>query len=371
MAANTAHSSARIWLHATRTDLRAPVQFLADEMGNLRDAPAYVVTDVASCEFSLSDLGRVEAFIREHNIAMWGLAGDALPLKAIERAHAMGVGLVLVQANVPKPCHGGWLQQRQLASSLARFEVIHTVTEEAAASLRKVTKGMVRIKSSGALARFAPAPPCNMQELSALKDMIGARPVWMMHQAAAEEVDAALLAHAHALRRAHRLVLLLQPRDITSGADLAKRAKDIGLTTARRSLDETIEETTQVYIADEDDDAGLFLRLSAVAVLGGSLTPNAETPSPLIAAALGSALIFGPHAGQETQRLLDQLHERGGGRQIEGLSQLGPAVSDFIGPEVGANAALQAWTFASQGADVTVELATELRDAMILKRGEP
>ena len=59
--------------------------------------------------------------------------------------------------------------------------------------------------ATGALARNGAVPGCNQQELGALRDAIGARPVWFAQDVPAAELDAVFLAHSHALRRAHRL----------------------------------------------------------------------------------------------------------------------------------------------------------------------
>ncbi len=137
---------------------------------------------------------------------------------------------------------------------------------------------------------------CNAFELDALRKALGARPVWFAMTCPRVEVDAALLAHAQALRRAHRLLLIVQPRDPTPAEAIAHLARDAGFVCARRTLEEEITETTQVYIADTDDDPGLFLRLAPVSYLGGSLTEGTRAPPRRDGAALGSALVFGPHA---------------------------------------------------------------------------
>lgn len=362
-------ASATLWLHATTGELAEPLKILADEIEALRDAPNCRVTWPDDCPFSLGDGARLEEELKRENVVGCVFAGDALPARAIERIQALGLFCCLIEARLPQPKNTVWFRQRQARKLLAGFDQIHAVDRSAADVLKRLLPRTDIVRETGQLARFGPIPPCNVLELDALKEMIDARPVWFAHSVLASEAEAMLLAHVHALRRSHRLLLILQPRDPACGTEVAERARDIGLTTARRSLDDEIEEMTQVYIADEEDDPGLFLRLAPVSVLGGSLTLGSPTPSPLLPAALGSALIFGPHASADRQGLLEQLRRAGGARQVEGASLLGDAVSAFVSPEAGAEAALKAWTFASAGAEVTAVLAEHLRDTIALQRG--
>ncbi|MCL4674485.1 MAG: hypothetical protein KJZ59_00240 [Pararhodobacter sp.] len=163
--------------------------------------------------------------------------------------------------------------------------------------------------------------------------------------------------------------MILQPRDPEQGAALADRARELGFVCARRTLDEDIDETTQVYIADSEDDPGLFLRLAPVSFLGGSLTRDAPLPSAVTAAALGSALIIGPHTDNGQQEFLSRLVALGGARQIGVAAALGEVLAALLAPDAGAEAALRAWSLATDGSDATYAVARAIQDWMQLNRG--
>lgn len=164
--------------------------------------------------------------------------------------------------------------------------------------------------------------------------------------------------------------MILAPRDAQEGAAFAQQAVALGFACARRANDDEITETTQVYITDAEDPPGLFLRLAQVSYLGGSLTRGEQIPDPLLATALGSALIFGPHAPPSQRAVLDRLRRAGGGRRVAQPADLGEALATLLAPEAGAEAALKAWNMVTEGADATDQLARVLGDWAVLNRKE-
>lgn len=349
-----------LWLHATDPDLTPALAVLAEQAAALDGALTMTVTGPDS---SVSDARAVDAFLREHAVRMVVLAGQVLPVALIARACAQGVALVLVEATHPVAPDGWRFIPGRTRSLLSRFAQIYARDAASATVFKRLVRGRVDVFTPGPLARFAPVAGCNAIELDAMRAGLGTRPVWFAYDLPMSEVDAALLAHAQALRRAHRLLLILRPRDPGDGADLAARGRELGFACARRALDEEIDETTQVYLADAEDDPGLFLRLAPVSFLGGSLTPGADQPAAIIAAALGSALIFGPCARGEQRAFLDRLRDLGGGRQIGVASAaLGEALAALLAPDQGAEAALRAWSVASEGSDATNFVARCLVD---------
>jgi len=361
-------SSRVCWLHATEPGSHDVLKVLAAQLSDLRDAPECVVTGGGKHPGPGEDPREIEGWLDRIRPLMIVLAGAVLPPNLIERAQARGVALMLVnatQASAP----GRWrLWPGFTRSLLASFTQIHATNEIVAQGFSRLLRGAVPVLAGGSLARFQPATACNHVELAALRDALWGRPVWFAYSLPENETEAALAAHAQALRRSHRLLMILAPRDPDSGKALAARAAELGFSCARRMPDDEITETTQIYIADAEDEPGLFLRLAPVSYLGGSLTRDTATPGPLLAAALGSALVFGPNAEPEARVFLNHLHRVGGGRRIVEATDLGEAVSALLSPEIGAEAALRAWTLATEGSDATYQLARALCDWMHLNR---
>lgn len=355
------------WLHATDPGEYDALKLLAAQMADLRGGPECLVTGGGARPGPGEGLRAIHAWLERLQPTLLVLAGPVLPPNLIDAAQARGIALILVNtdhASAP----GRWgLWPGMNRALLSFFTQIHTRTEAAARTLEQQMRG-VNVLHGGTLARFAPALPCNHVELAALRQVLDGRPVWFAFSPPESEVDAALAAHTQALRRAHRLLLILAPRDARRGGALAARAIEMGFACARRTTDDDIIETTQIYIADAEDEPGLFLRLAPVSYLGGSLTPDAGTPGPVPAAALGSALVFGPHGGAGNCAFLEQLHRLGGGRRIAAPGELGEAISALLSPETGAEAALKAWTLATEGSDATYQVARALCDWVQLNR---
>lgn len=367
-----------VWLHAAHADRGAALQVLAEQLADQPERPPTFVTGLPEAPGPGEDLPSIDADIDRFQPRLLVLAGDLLPVPLMDRAQARGVAMMLVDAVNPVPS-GGWrLMPGHTRGVLSRFVQIHARDAGSAAAISRTVKGAVPVFESGQLARHAPVRGCNFHELDALRHAVGARPVWLAHGLPAAEAEAVFAAHAHALRRAHRLLLIVEPRDLSQGEALAESAVAAGFTCARRSNEEEIDETTQVYIADTGDDPGLFLRLAPVTFLGGSLSRNAVTASPVTPAALGSALIFGadaspasgPASGAGDSGFLNRLGAQGGGRRIAAPADLGPALSALLVPDAGALAALKAWTLATDGSDATYAVARAICDWLGLNGGK-
>jgi 3-deoxy-D-manno-octulosonic-acid transferase len=330
-----------------------PLRVLAAQLADRREAP----------RTELIRASDIEGGARLPACALLVLCGAVLPGDLIEAARAQGAGVFWLEAEAAPRLDRRSLIPGRLRRCLLQLAEIHARDAAAAQALGRQVGGAVPVHASGLLARHPPARSCNPSELEALDEALAGRPVWFAYSLPAAEFDAALAAHALALRQAHRLLLIAAPRDPRDGADLAARAAAMGLETARRLAEDEIAATTQVYVADTEDDPGLFLRLAPVAWLGGSLTPGEGSPPAQPAAALGTALIL----GRETERgFIDSLCAAGAARRIARATDLGPAVAALIAPEAGSAAALQAWTLATQGADVTWAAARAICDWLTL-----
>lgn len=358
-----------VLLVGTAPSSMAALSVLAGQIGDIDPGLTVHVGDAGALPEPTGAHSATAVLDEDPGLAMVVLAGDALPTGLIERARERKLALMLVDVREPV-LSGRWrLFPGTLRGVLRDFVAIHAADTAAASALTRQVRGAVPVYDTGSLARYAPAPGCNVAELDALRSALGARPTWFAHALPSEEVEAALLAHAHALRRAHRLLMIVQPQDPSIGAALETRARDVGFVCARRSLDEEIAEITQVYIADTDDDPGLFLRLAPVAFLGGSLTQGARPPSAVMAAALGSALVTGQHIDAGQAEFLQRLVASGGARQIGVAPALGEALSALLSPETGAEAALKAWTLATEGSEATRTVARAICDWIDLNRG--
>jgi 3-deoxy-D-manno-octulosonic-acid transferase len=352
-----------VWLHATDAGAGTVLALLARQIAEIRGAPATVLTGTGNGTEADPGPGEapeaIAAHLDRHQPSLVVLSGAILPPALIDAARRRDLPILLVDARRPL-LPGRWrFWPGLLRGLLGAMAAIHAVDDASAEHLRRLAPARVAVEATGPLARHPPAPPSNASELEAMRALLAHRQCWFAWSLPAAEEEAALLAHVQALRRAHRLLLIVAPRDAVRGPALAERARDVGFVCARRAPDEDLTETTQVYIADADDAPGLFLRLSGISFLGGSLSRGAGTPHPVLAAALGSVLVFGPHASAD-RPFLDRLRLARAARRVATTDELGDAVAALLAPEVGAEAALRAWSIATEGSDTTYALAREI-----------
>lgn len=354
-----ATDTARLWLHGTDDDGVAVLSVLERHLAVMPAPPECKVTGPGANGLpgATNDARALHVFAQRNRPSALVLAGDRLPRAMIECARNLALGLFLVDVDRPREA-GRWrLWHGMETRRLKGFSEIHCRDQQAAESLApRIGKGTV-LKVSGPMARFPPAPPCNRAELQAMGALLSGRPVWFAQQVPLPEARHVLLAHTHALRQWHRLLLIVSPDHHRRGPAIADVATDIGLVHARRSLDQNIGETTQIYIADTGEDPGLFLRLANVCYLGGSSTDGADTPSPLPAISLGAVPVFGPAARLP---FLERLARAGAGHRISSGAALGDVIGAVLQPEAVAAAAVRGWDMVTQGNDATDRVANAL-----------
>ena len=110
-----------------------------------------------------------------------------------------------------------------------------------------------------------------MAEGEALRQRLGARPVWIAastHQGEDEQV----LAAARAVLTSHPdALLVLVPRHPERFEAVATLCRENDWTVARRSLGEAITADTQIYLGDTMGELPVLFQLCDLAFMGGSL----------------------------------------------------------------------------------------------------
>ena len=234
---------------------------------------------------------------------------------------------------------------------LSGFDRILTGGEGLAAQYQRLGASPEIIEIRGFLEEGTPALTHNEGDRNAIARGLGGRPVWLAMCVTDTEKDAVIAAHRQAQHRAHRLLLILIPDDPEKGADWAHELTEAGHSVALRSKGEEPDPTTQIYVADTRDEAGLWYRLAAIAFLGQSLDGGGGV-NPFEAAALGSAILHGSDIGN-FRRAYDRLSEVGAARQVQDADTLGEMVETLLSPDIAATMAHEAWKVCSSGAEVT------------------
>jgi 3-deoxy-D-manno-octulosonic-acid transferase len=288
--------------------------------------------------------------------------GLAMAPAAMAATTDRGLPLVLVDLHLPAAGPSLFWRIPGLARSVLRPVHRLLVAEDSTAQfLRRHGANPERIEVLGHLPDATGALPCNEAERAALAARIQARPVWLALAPSEAEVPIVLAAHRRAMRRAHRLLLILAPAglDETEGGHeaVAALAEAEGFAVSRRWADEVPDLATEVWVADGVEERALWYRLAPVTFLGQTIQPSgadsaAPGVSPYEPAALGSAILHGPVTGAFSEAY-GKLLRAGATLPVRNAVELGQAIEMLQAPDRTAALAHAAWDVASAGAEAT------------------
>ncbi|CAK0756709.1 3-deoxy-D-manno-octulosonic acid transferase [uncultured Gammaproteobacteria bacterium] len=225
------------------------------------------------------------------DLALW-IESELWP-NLLWQTRQRGIAAVLINARISDRSFRRWQRvPRLIGSLLASFRLCLAQSEADAKRLRAL--GAAEVRCPGNLKYSAAPPPADEPELVRLRAIFGQRPLWLLVSSHPGEDQYALATHATLAPRLPSLMTLIVPRHPKRGAEIAALARNHGLSAALRSECGTPPTDTAVYVADTLGEMGLWLRLTPVACIGGSLIPHGGH-NPIEPAQLGCAIIHGPH----------------------------------------------------------------------------
>ncbi|MFK7744736.1 MAG: 3-deoxy-D-manno-octulosonic acid transferase [Roseobacter sp.] len=207
------------------------------------------------------------------------------------------------------------------------------------------------------------ALPCEDSDLSDLSAQLRGRPVWLASSVQQNELETVLAAHKQASRMSHRLLFILHPAFPALVDEFKAKLTSDGIRFADWTQGDDLDDATQVLIASEHHDLGLFYRISPVSFMGGSLRAGYRTRNPFEAAALGSAVLYGPNV-RHFMPFYSRLAKAGAARIINDSDTLGAAVMRLIAPDQAATMAHAGWDVVSQGAALTDRVIDLVQSAL-------
>lgn len=284
-------------------------------------------------------------------LCLWGWGGLA-PNLLIEAAERQ-VPMYLVDGG-----QEGFASRRErwlpevTRHALGLFERILVRSEPARARVLRFGVPPERVEVVPPLLPGAQVLPAAQSDLDELNRALAGRPVWYADGVAGAEVAQVLSAHRAAQRSSYRLLLVISPADGAADARIEELCAAEQLRLQRWSDGALPEEATSVLLADLPDEAGLWFRLAPLAFMGGSLASGAPRRDPLMAAALGAAVLYGPAVGTHLEAYR-RLAEAGAARIVRDGASLSAAVARLIAPDQTARMALAGWDVVTEGAAAT------------------
>lgn len=280
----------------------------------------------------------------------------------IHEAAKRRIPIAMINARMTEGAHRRWRMGRGAARALME-RLTHVQAQDQATAERLVSLGLppARLEVTGTLKEGSAALPHDEAERVRLAAALQGRPCWLAASTHEGEEEAAARAHAEARRSWHRLLLVIAPRHPARGEAVATRLRAEGWKVARRAGGDAIGPDTDIYLADTMGEMGLWYRLCVVSFVGGSLA-RVGGHNPFEPAALGSAVLHGPHVDNFAD-IYARLAAADAAIAVSEES-LGSAVAQAIEPDVAARLAHAAWAVCSEGGDVT-EQAMDLLFAML------
>lgn len=366
-----------LWLHAATEAQRDSVALIARLLVEARPGLALLVTGMVSPpddaildSLPLDSAAEVRAFLAHWRPAAALFVGAAVPPLPVAEAHARDIPLLMVDAGTGDGDGGLWRRGMD-ASLLSRFDRILATDAGSLATLRRRGGRRIAVELGGRVEEVPEPLRCNEVELADLTERLQARPVWLAVDVPEDEEALVLDAHAHAVGQAHRLLLILVPSHSHRAEALRDRMAERGFVAATRAADDEIDDDVQVLITDGPTELGLWYRLAPLTYLGGTFGTTASGRSPLEPAALGSAVLAGPQAGDHGAAHA-RLIEARAAVVLRRPEELAGAVAEIIAPDRAATLAHNAWAVSSGGAEVAeriVRLALAAVDAVAARAG--
>lgn len=250
------------------------------------------------------------------------------------------------------------LTERILGSSALRHYTSITVGDAATrTALIRAGAREAQVGIRGVLELGPVAPECDPAARDRMAELLAARPVWLADRVNPEELDAILATHLQALRRAHKLLLVLVPAETSQAKQFAEALAGSALTYCNRDLGQDPEPDTQVILAPSHDEMGLWYRLAPVTFIGKTLAGRTGGMSdPFKPASLGSVVLLGP-ATQPHFAAFTRLIRARAARTVAHSGELALALDGLLAPDRAALMAHAAWEISTAGSGALAHAA--------------
>ncbi|MEP3344938.1 MAG: 3-deoxy-D-manno-octulosonic acid transferase [Litoreibacter sp.] len=281
----------------------------------------------------------------------------------IHETHDRNIPMISLNTRMSKDSYNKWIRIRGAAQVLLNhFDLFLTQDKITAEHLLRLGASPDIVQVNGSLKESSGALPYDEETRQAISSSLETRPVWLAASTHPGEEDIVATAHRMAQRASPRLLLIIAPRHPERGPDIAETLRKQGWRVALRSEGVEPDAVMDIYIADTLGEMGLWYRIAPFNFLGGSLVPIGGH-NPYEPAALGSAILHGPHVAN-AQDVYDRLDAAEGARHVADPQGLGEAVIHLLEPHTSAAMAHAAWEVSSEGAQASESAFTEIIAAL-------
>jgi 3-deoxy-D-manno-octulosonic-acid transferase len=358
-----------IWAHAGS---QTAIDVMRDVMSRIKlieSSVTYVLTAPLTAETEANDIKILQDSEAQSNIdfltkcspdlCLWTDESISSPLFLL--INRFSIPVILVNANIAMLPSRTWIWRKTAARQTVRsvsFALVETA--EDASNLRSFGLSHKSMAVLGPLNAGIVPPNCDDTERDHIAEVLMSRPTWFAQGVPKQELELVLEAFILAQRSAHRMLLILDTPSVDPN-EVKALCKTYKLNVSTRFEEGEPDASTQVFLTDDKVfEDGLWYRLAALSYMGGSFS-DGNVSNPMIAAALGSAIIHGPVLGAFSNAYI-RLRLNGATRQIDNEAMFAQALGKLIAPDECAELASNGWGVVSEGAgaiDQIVEVSLQ------------
>ena len=237
------------------------------------------------------------------------------------------VPLILVNGRLSKRSFRRWQRvPAAIGAILRRFDLC--LAQSVSDAHRFEALGAPRVSTTGNLKLDVPAPPAHDDALTAMREIIGDRPVIAAASTHPGEETVIVEVHRALRERFPDLLTVLAPRHPERGAGIIDIARLAGLDAVARSRGHLPDRDTEVYVADTMGEMGLIYRIAPIVFMGGSLVRHGGQ-NPIEPAKLGAAILHGPHVWNFAD-IYAALDKAEGARVVNDAGKLGDRIAAWL-----------------------------------------
>ncbi len=365
-----------IWLHCNDVSRATALADLGQRLASQIEAQLLLtIPHGADCPSGLEEIAICTSAPSEHpsdiqaflnhwapDCAIW--MGIELRAGLIQATHDTGAPMFLIDGDDPILTlrASRWLPSPTRAV-LQMFNHIFAREDEAAKRISRLVRGVTPVTVTGTLIEENPVLPCNADDLEALSETLIARPCWLAARVQPDELPLILDAQRSISRLSPRMLMILVPDHPKDAQGFLTQAKDMGLHVAQWDDGEFPSEKTDILLAENPKELGLFYRIAPITFVGSSLKPGHGGRDPFDASALGSAVLYGPsvHSHLNAYTRLANAHAA---KVVQNAPALVRALEELMAPDKVAMMVHAGWDTVSQGAGVINQIVSDISTAI-------
>ncbi|HKM14611.1 MAG TPA: lipid IV(A) 3-deoxy-D-manno-octulosonic acid transferase [Marinospirillum sp.] len=248
----------------------------------------------------------------------------------IHSCHLAGVPLIIANGRLSTKAFIAYKKIRPLmADALNKVALLAAKSADDAERFIILGFSAARVEVTGSIKFDLQLPTDVAEQLAALKENLswGERPVWIAASTHEGEDLPLLLAHQKLLTKQPDALLILVPRHPQRFDAVAELIAAQGLSLARRSAQQPVIASTQVYLGDTLGEMLLLYALADLAFVAGSLEPIGGH-NLLEPAAVGVPVITGPHL-ENFSEVAELLRDAGALKEVQQADEL-PALLQHL-----------------------------------------